>query len=299
MKKVVILPLSLFIDNQQERAKEAFIRLGINRFSLLWHFFPLPSFLERFRGPSLSHLFDQYRSGRLNTRAFRDAIRGKFPNVSISDADFDTAWNSMQIVTDVTKNALKEARALEKQGFEINLILGSNPLHLADIKRKTGMRTLPGKGYWSFVKNKLGRNLFTSLLDEIKSKNPGIQKENIAYFYSVPQDPYPRLGILAWLYDPIRKYEYFQAKRYVAQLQEAARTNGFSLVEFKREDYQNVNIKKSIERLGWLKNKVLDKAKDKPAITHSYRSRKPSQAQAKRIATVEAKQQAKKRHRAR
>ncbi|HRE31511.1 MAG TPA: hypothetical protein PLD88_05990 [Candidatus Berkiella sp.] len=165
---------------------------------------------------------------------------------------------------------------------------------IADIERKTNMRKLPGKGYWSFAHHKLGRDLFTSLLDEIQSKNLGIQKENIAYFYSAPQDPYPQLGMLAWLFDPIRKFEYFQAKRYVTQLQEAARTKRFSLVEFKREDYQTRNIKKSLEGAGWLKCKVEDKIKEKSAIIHSLHSRKRSRTQA---ASVEPKPQPKRRHR--
>lgn len=272
-KKIVIFPLSLYLDNQQAKSKAEFIRLGVNRFSLSWHFMPLPSFLNRFRGLSLPTIFDQYRRGELTTNNFRNQIRAKFPGINISDSDFDKAWNAMQVVTDKTHDALKEAKDLNNKGVNVYTIVGTNSLHFADLKKKAKILALPGTSHLSFQKKQLGRDLFASLLAKIRTDHSGIRKEDIIYFYSQPRDPYPRLGKLAWLWDPVKKYEYYAAKNYVASLQrEAAGPNGFTLVECQATQTK-ANIKSTLENRGWLAKKTAQQEKAKPAVTYALHSR--------------------------
>lgn len=272
-KNIVILPLSLYLENQQAKSKAEFIKLGVNRFSLSWHFMPLPSFLNRFRGPSLPTIFDQYRRGELTTNAFRNQIRAKFPRVNMSDAEFDKAWNAMQVVTEKTQDALKETKELNNKGVNVYTIVGTNPLHFADLKKKAKIQELPGTGHLSFQEKRLGRDLFASLLTKIRAEHPGIRKEDIVYFYSQPSDPYPRLGKLAWFWDPVKKYEYYAAQNYVASLQrEAAGPNGFTLVEC-RSTQTKANIKSTLENRGWLKVNDAEQGKAKPPVTYALRSR--------------------------
>lgn len=274
MKKVVIVPFSLYLDNQQAKTKEAFIKLGVNRFSLRWHFIPLPSFLNWLRGPSLPTIFDQYRRGELTTNAFRNQIRAKFPGVTMTDADFDKAWNAMQVVTDKTQDALKEIKELSNKDVSFYTIMGTNALHLADLKKKAKIRTLPGTSHLSFEKQQLGSDLFTSLVSKIRTEHPGLCKEDILYFYSEPRDPYPRLGKLAWLWDPVKKYEYYAGQKHVASLKrEAAGPNGFTLVECQASQ-THAKIKAALVNKAGLTLEQAKQEKAGPSITYALRSRK-------------------------
>lgn len=272
MSKVVILPLSLYMRNQQQKAEAQFKKLGVGSWSLFWQFLPLPKWLDSIRGPSLPALFDQYRGGELTTRAFRDGVRKKFPEASLQDKKFDDAWNAMQEVTARTLDAFKEAKELMAEGIDVYLLAGTNMLHIQDIKRKSKLRNLPGIPYFSFEKKKLGKDLFSQLLVDIRTQHPGIKPEEIAFFYTEPVDP--QLSKFAWLYNPVKKYEYAQAKQYVSKLKkEAAGRNGFTLLKSRDLNDQKAHIKEAVAKLGWFDHKAEHKAQgDKPAITYSLRS---------------------------
>ncbi len=272
-KKIIIIPLSLYMNNLQKKTEAAFRQLGIGWFELMWNFIPLPSFLEVFRSPSLPTIFDHYRRDDLDTHAFRQIIRLKFPHVQITDAQFDKAWNAMQEVTRITLEAFKEARTLQKMGFEVYLLAGSNRLHIQDIKKKSNLDSLPGTPFYSYDQKKLGKDLFTSLLKHIRTQHEDITAKDIAFFYTPPQDPYPRAGKFAWCYDPVKKFEYFQASQYVANLKrEAASTNGFTLIPCQPKIDKKAGILKAIHDLGWIKeDKVNQIDKPAPTITHQHR----------------------------
>ena len=268
MTKVIILPLSLYMDNQQQRTVAAFKAMGVGSLELFWNFLPLPNFLERFRGKSLPTVFDQYRRGELNTQAFRQEIRKRFPNAQLNnDVTFDAAWNAMQVVTDVTTSAFKEAQTLIDQGYQVYLLAGSNPLHIQDIQNKARLAQLPGIPFLSHEQKQLGRDLFTSLLKTIRANNKNIKPDDIAFFYTPPKDPYPRLGKLAWL-NPlaiVKNVEYLQASQYVAKLKkEAVSANGFKLIACEPKVDKKPNIIQHIEKLGWTKV-----SKRKQATKHS------------------------------
>jgi hypothetical protein len=280
MNKIIILPLSLYVNNYQQRTQAAFRNLGIGKWELIWQFMPLPSFLEKFRGPSLPAIFDQYRRGEFSTIIFRQKIREKFPHAIFSNREFDAAWNAMQEVTDVTKQAFTEAQTLVKRGFKVYIIAGSNPLHIQDIKNKSEQKQLPGINYFSFQKKKLGRDLFTSLLKDIRTKYKDISANDIAYFYTPATNPFPRLGKLAWLnpFAIIKNFEYFQAQQYVANLKkEAASTNGFKLICCQPKVDKKANILSKISKLGWMDPANTKKLQSSPVMTPQHKTKQTTQ----------------------
>ncbi|MGD9590945.1 MAG: hypothetical protein AB7V32_00320 [Candidatus Berkiella sp.] len=276
MTKVVILPISLYLDNEQNRTLAAFKRLGVGSLSLFWHYIPLPKWLEKFRGLSLPVIFDRYRKGELSTQAFKEAIRQKFPTARLDNQSFDTAWNEMQVVTDVTKKALEEAQQLQEQGYQVYLLAGTNALHVQDLKNKLNLKELPGTAYFSFEQKKLGRDLFGALLKNIKEQNKDITADDIAFFYTPPADPYPWLGRLAWLnpFAIVKNFEFFQARKYVQSLKkEAESKNGFKLICTQPKACKQPNIIASIQQLGWMES-ARKLVKDNPPVTHLRSARK-------------------------
>ncbi len=263
--KVVIIPISLYMHNDQQKSKAEFLKLGISRWSILWHFLPLPGFLTIWRGPSLPSLFDRYRRGEFTTVEFRNNFRSLFPRTVISDKDFDSAWNAMQNVTSLTRNAFLEANNLVQRGFDVRLIAGTNELHKQDILRKAELQLFPGTAFFSHEKKLLGNDLFSALIKEIRQQYPTIRKEDIVYFYSEPQDPFPRLGKLAWLLNPLRKFEYNQAKNYVTRLKREAANLGFTLVESEKGASQ-ANISTSLAKLGWHIDMAVNEAERQPEV---------------------------------
>jgi hypothetical protein len=281
MNKIIILPLSLYIDNYQQRTQAAFRKLGVGKWELIWQFMPLPSFLAKFRGPSLPVIFDQYRRGEFSTTIFRQKIREKFPQATFTNKEFDNAWNAMQEVTDVTHQAFNEAQALVKKGFKVYIIAGTNPLHVQDLKNKSKQRQFPGITYFSYQQKKLGRDLFTSLLKDIRAKYKNITPNDIAYFYTPPTNPYPRLGKLAWLnpFAIVKNFEYFQAQQYVTNLKnEAASTNGFKLICCQPKIDKKANILSKISKLGWMDPvKKTNDHQSSPLITPQHKAQQMAQ----------------------
>jgi hypothetical protein len=228
MTKVAILPLSLYLNNNQSRTEQAFVKLGVSRASLLWQFIPLPSFMERFRQPAIPKLITQYRKGELTTAAFHQAIQAKFPRVRLTQRAFKSAWNAMQQVSELTLDAINEAQTLNQQGIEIYWTAGTNPLHMNALRQQHGV--LPGHTYFSYEHQKLETELLEKMINDIRQKHPRIQAKDIVMFYTAPQNPHPRMGALAWLFDPIKKFQYQQAQSYISRLQRKATELGFTLM---------------------------------------------------------------------
>lgn len=247
MTKVLILPVSLVLKNDQSRTVQAFKDLGVGSVALAWHYIPF-GFLDFLRGPSIPSLIEKYRKGELTTAQFRGCIREKFPNINLPDPAFDQAWNAMQVVTDLTRNACEDAQKLMDEGVQVYWIAGTNELHADALQQKLG-HLLPGEKYFSHEKHKLGAPLFQDLLAEIREKHSDVTNDDIAYLYTPPMpDPHPNLGWLSWLINPIKKYQHTQAKNYCDSLQCQAETdNGFTLVKFKpKADAVEAKIYKKI-----------------------------------------------------
>jgi hypothetical protein len=59
MPKIVIIPLGIYMSNQEFKTRAEFKKLGVGYLQQIWHSLPL---LEKVRGPSLPTLINQYRS---------------------------------------------------------------------------------------------------------------------------------------------------------------------------------------------------------------------------------------------
>lgn len=251
MKKVVILPLSLYLHIDQSKAEREFRRLGVSWWSLRWHYLPLPAFLEKWRGPSLPSLFQKYRLGRMTTQQFILAIQTKFPNAHITTQAFKNAWNSFISITKTTKNALREAKTLANKGADIYWLSGTNRLNIDYVAAEVG--PLPGKTWFSFQKRKLEKDLLESLINDIRKQHPKIKNTDIVMFFTPPVNPHPLLGWLAWFVDPVGTFKYRQARNYVANLVETAHKLKFTLIE-KPATEKGAGILSAIKRLGWFKS---------------------------------------------
>lgn len=273
--KVVILPLSLYLDINQSKAEHEFLRLGVSWWALRWHYLPLPAFLEKFRGPSLPSLFQRYRLGQMTTKQFIHAIQQKFPNANITPETFKNAWNSIIHVTKRTKEAIREAKTLLKKSMDVCWLSGTNRMNMNYLTAEVGK--LPGTTYFSFQIKKLENQLLEHLILDVRKKHPGIKTTNIVMFYTPPVNPHPYLGILAWFIDPINTYKYHQARRYVANLLETARKLHFTLIE-KPVSEKGAGILSAIKRLDWLNS-----ASQKPKAPITYLAKRRVTKEVERI----------------
>jgi len=236
MSKVIVVPLSVYIKNNEQNSIEAFAKLGVSKLSMLWHWLPLPSFLRRFQQVNLPRLMDQYRRGELDSLAFAKAMQPVYPSLRISMLKFEKAWNAHTEVTSFTKKAFDEIASLQKQGHKVYLFSGTNPMDIRCIQKAYG-KPIPGSHFFSYKENKLGKELVNGLLDKIYKENPKIKPQDIAWFYApAGVGPYPGWGWLAWLLAPFKKWFHFGAQKYVADLQKQSQAKrGFTLVASPRE----------------------------------------------------------------
>ncbi len=236
VKKIIIVPLNLIVKSNPQKTIDAFAKLGVSKFRLLWNWLPLPSFLKRFQQTHLPTVFDAYRKGRLKTPAFRKTVDLFKKGISLKD--FDDAWNAQ---CELPKDAIEMFNSLNrlvKLGHEVYLLSGTNPLHLSYIERQY-KKPLPGIKFLSYQRHKLGDELIHDLLFTLQSLHPDTNAQDRLWLYSKPNLPYPQLGWLRWLIAPFQSWFYQQATKAVATLQ--AHTE-FTLLEqkvFQDPDWMN------------------------------------------------------------
>lgn len=240
-KNVVIFPLSVALEIDQKKSIDAFVKLGVPRWQIYWHYYafrqilftplryllpfrPVQNFLEKNRGISLSRLFQEYNLGAYDYNSSREAIQAVFPTVKklSNQENFVSAWNVMVSITGRTDTIFSELEVLKQQGVSVVLITNSNDLHIEWIKLKyleLYEKDLPGEIFSSFYEKKMGMNLIRSLITKIKLKDKSNELPRIALFYSPPNKP---TG-----YNPIEHISYFWAKRYVSSLIKSGEKQGY------------------------------------------------------------------------
>jgi len=242
MPKIIMLPLSEFVETRPMNSLNAFLKEGVNYYSVLWHWFPLPKFLHRLRYKkgelgSLTEIIDHYKRGTINTEEFKNVICARFPKAR---SHFDLDWNLQCQVTEFTRAAFEEAEILIKEhGHQVYFFSGTNPLHVAHIQQKYGEmcglrkeKDIPGSPYFSYQRRALGKQLLLDMFNNIKENNPTAKKEDLLCFYTEPKDPYPNSGFLAWFRNPIQKWFYHEAQNYVAAIKSEAQKQGITLVRY-------------------------------------------------------------------
>ncbi|MBN9289365.1 MAG: hypothetical protein BGO43_12215 [Gammaproteobacteria bacterium 39-13] len=274
MSKVIVVPLSVYIKNNEQNSIEAFAKLGVSKLSMLWHWLPLPSFLRRFQQVNLPRLMDQYRRGEVDSLAFAKAMQPVYPSLRISMLKFEKAWNAHTEVTSFSKKAFDEIASLQKQGHKVYLFSGTNPMDIRCIQKAYG-KPIPGSHFFSYKEKKLGKELVDGLLDKIYKENPKIKPQDIAWFYApAGVGPYPQWGWLAWFLAPFKKWFHSGAQKYVAGLQKQSQAKrGFTLVASPREGEPGI-IKQTTKLWPAPKRRSMaDDASAKPVLAHKVTAR--------------------------
>ncbi len=246
MPKIVVLPLGLYVNTQQQRSVDAFAKLGISKLSLLWNWLPLPSFLRRFQKVNLTETFDKYRRGELTTKQFRTTAN--YFASPLKPKDFDNAWNAQCVVTDYSRAAFEDIEKLQAQGAIVYVFSGTNPLNVNHIEKQYGKK-IPGTHFFSYQHGVLGQQLIQALCEDIKTKHPESKPQDIAWFYSHPgPGPLPGWGFMRWILAPFKMWFYQKAHHEVATLQHLGQGNKrFTLFEQFKANTKEPGIFKALK----------------------------------------------------
>lgn len=256
MTKVAILPLGIYVNTPNSKTLDAGAKLELNKLKTYWrnvlyyipmpgrlkrylenafpqvtlnkvhiywryvlHFIPMPATMRNYFGKSLVTVLDQYRGGELDTPGFRNEIRTMFPNAKFTNKAFDAVFNQSCEATPLTRNVLKEAKALQAQGVEVYFMSNTNDLHMRKIQKECG--AIPGVPFFSYHEKKLGKSLDEALFKVIKDKHPRIKKTDIALLYK-PEGEKPSLlkDKMNW---PFKAYYHSIATKRVAQIKATAK----------------------------------------------------------------------------
>lgn len=205
MKNIIILPLSVYLENNINRSINAFVDMGISRFWILLYWFKLNS------------IFNQYRKGVLSTEEFRVEIGKLFPKAVSNQEKFDAAWNESCRINENTVSLFDQIETL-KDDYRIFLLSSTNPLHIKNIEKLT--QTIPGEHFWSYDHQKLGADLLKALIQSIQKEYKGDEKQpTISLFYQPPGDkPYANWGGLGWIFAPFQRWAHLQKENYCHSL---------------------------------------------------------------------------------
>ena len=120
MIKNIIFDLGGVILNiDYGKTVEAFVRLGVSGIDRMFsqHFQPA--------------LFDDFETGKISEKDFRDGIR-KLAGISLKDDDIDKAWNAMLL--DLPAGRLKILQDV-KRHYRVFLLSNTNAIHLQAFHR--------------------------------------------------------------------------------------------------------------------------------------------------------------------
>lgn len=233
--KYIILSLGTYVNTDQNRTINAFENLGVSKLEMFYQWFNLPVFLggkilNKYRGPSLTTLFNEFNLGLLTPDVFKGYLKDKFPVLNTkTDKEIDDAWNVMCRVTNYTSEAFVEASRLHN-GKDTIVILHSNtnPLHHKEIERQY-QQEIPGEKVFSYQSRYTGIQLLKNYIESIKSKGD-VSPGDILFVYTPPPAmPYPKLGLLNWILAPFASWAASNGQNYVNQLQKLSQNN-FTLV---------------------------------------------------------------------
>lgn len=123
-----------------------------------------------------SHLFDLFETGKISAKNFRNELCNQF-NRSLSDTDFDRAWNAMLL--DLPAKRIELIRDLSKH-YQLLLFSNTNEIHLRAFQKiiadKYGnpflLEEVFHKTYYSHVigERKPNKSAFEYILEDQKIK---------------------------------------------------------------------------------------------------------------------------------
>ena len=77
-RKVIILPLSVYVNPDQQKASQGFSALGVSGWDKFWHWM------------TLNVIFNRYKRGRLTSAGFKKALSNLFPHANFSKKAFES-----------------------------------------------------------------------------------------------------------------------------------------------------------------------------------------------------------------
>lgn len=258
--KIILLPLDAYLNINKKRTYFAFIKdLKINPFSLFYQWLELPWYfgdaLNLIRGQSLPALFDKFDKGLITSTQFRIELRNKFGALANkTDVEIDQAWNKMYIVDATSCKAFEEAKKIHNNETVFVTFYGDmNELHAQTIKEQhkalSGeINITSGKLLLSYLERVKGLELIANYTqiepipeqDAFKKKgkpnilikeSPRSFPAKILLVYTPPPAmPYPKLGLLSWLFAPWQLWEKYKKQAYCNDLASLAKQNNFTLI---------------------------------------------------------------------
>ncbi len=255
MKKILIVPLNVAVENHLQKGIDAFVKFGISKVTMLWH------------RSALDDLFDQYQTGRMTSLDFKLKIEKIIPKLKdMKNFEFIDALDSMCVITPKTKTIFDELKKqmADDPELEVFCFSSTNPSHIYYIAKQYG--PIPGKPFFSYQKGKLGADLLSALLKDIAKNNPSLTPEQIGLLYTPPKDPYPQWGRLAWLFAPLKKWDHYQATQYATSLQKDDTNNIFTLIPFE----SNNDIVAVLKTQWPLEDEVFDSLEESKVLTTSF-----------------------------
>ena len=109
---------AVLINIDFEKTADAFRQLGIDRFE------------EQFSQLSASTLFEDLETGKISNEDFYKAMRRQVPEMNLSDASIQLAWNA--ILQDFRKESMQLLKQL-KQRYRLFLLSNTNAIHLVEV----------------------------------------------------------------------------------------------------------------------------------------------------------------------
>lgn len=279
--KIILLPLEGYLNIDKRRIYSAFIKdLKINPLNLFYQWLELPWYfgdaLNLIRGQSLPALFKNFEKGLITDTQFRTELRNKFSCLATkNDTEIDDAWNKMYIVNKKTCLAFEEANRLHNgQNHFITFYGDLNILHYRTIKQQheqlTGKINLtPGKLFLFYLEHVEGLDLIlkytqTSVPVPLSEQEPFKKKGKphilisesprsfpakiLVVYTPPPAMPYPKLGLLSWLFAPLQSWQVYKKQEYYNNLVNLSTQNNFTIIP-SRETADAPNIIMSLQNV--------------------------------------------------
>lgn len=134
---------NVLIPLHNNRMKAKFAELGVKNSD---RFFSTDG---SFKDPSLKRLYETFETNAIDVKAFRTTLKIKLEIPNATDADIDTAWNSM--LGEISEARFKMLEGLRDKKFRVILLSNSNSIHYDFLQKQYGTRfkTIFHKEYFS------------------------------------------------------------------------------------------------------------------------------------------------------
>lgn len=104
----------VLLNIDYQRTEKAFVDLGISNFN------------ELYSQAQQSNLFDDFETGRISPKEFRNRLR-EITGINLTDHEIDKAWNAMLL--DFPTERIELLKSLKHKGYGLFLLSNTNQIH--------------------------------------------------------------------------------------------------------------------------------------------------------------------------